>query len=50
MQYGRLPMWNESILEELINRYRNLGADNILFKMAGYDKEDIRRVIQIASK
>jgi hypothetical protein len=50
MQYGRLPMWNESILEELINKYRNLGADNILFKMAGYDKEDIRRVIQIASK
>ncbi len=50
MLYGRLPMWNESILEELIKRYRDHGADNILFKMAGYDKEDIRRVIQIASK
>ncbi len=50
MQYGRLPMWNETILEELIKKYRDLGADNILFKMAGYDVEDIRRVIQIASK
>lgn len=50
MQYGRLPMWNEIILEELIKKYRDLGADNILFKMAGYDIEDIRRVIQIASK
>lgn len=50
MQYGRLPMWNESILEELIKKYRDFGAGNILFKMAGYDIEDIRRVIQIASK
>ena len=49
MQYGRLPMWNESILEELIKKYRDFGAENILFKMAGYDIEDIRRVIQIAS-
>lgn len=50
MQYGRLPMWNESLLEELINKYRNMGAENILFKMAGYDQSDIRRVLQIASK
>ncbi len=50
MLYGRLPMWNESILENLINKYRELGATNILFKMAGYDIEDIKRVIQIASK
>lgn len=50
MQYGRLPMWNESILKELINKYRDSGAENILFKMAGYDVGDIRRVLQIASK
>jgi len=50
MQYGRLPMWNETILQEIITRYRDLGAKNILFKMAGYDKEDIRRVIDIASE
>ncbi len=50
MQYGRLPMWNESILEELVKKYRALGAENILFKMAGYDAVDIRRVLEIASK
>ena len=50
MQYGRLPMWNESILENIINKYRDLGADNILFKMAGYDIADIRRVLKIAAK
>ena len=50
MQYGRLPMWNESILEKLIKKYRDHGAENILFKMAGYDVNDIKRVLQIASK
>ncbi len=50
MEYGRLPMWNESVLEEYINKYQDLGAENIFFKMAGYDTGDIRRVIQIASK
>jgi len=50
MQCGRLPMWNESILENIIKKYRTLGAENILFKMAGYDIADIRRVLQIASK
>lgn len=50
MQYGRLPMWNEAILEELVKKYRDHGAENILFKMAGYDIGDIRRVLQIASK
>ena len=49
MQYGRLPMWNEEILAEMINKYRSLGAENIFFKMAGYDIEDIRRVLNIAS-
>jgi len=49
MQYGRLPMWDESILADLIAKYRSLGADNIFFKMAGYDIADIKRVLQIAS-
>lgn len=49
MQYGRLPMWNETTLAEMISRYRSLGAENIFFKMAGYDVEDIRRVLKIAS-
>lgn len=49
MLYGRLPMWNEEILDDLITRYQSLGAENIFFKMAGFDVEDIRRVLRIAS-
>ncbi len=49
MQYGRLPMWDETILAEMISRYRSLGAENIFFKMAGFDAADIRRVLKIAS-
>lgn len=49
MQYGRLPMWNEESLAEMISRYRSLGAENIFFKMAGYDVADIKRVLKIAS-
>jgi hypothetical protein len=50
MQYGRLPMWDESSLAEIIARFRHLGAENIFFKMAGYDPEDVRRVLEIASE
>ena len=49
MQYGRLPMWDEKVLGEMINKYRSMGAENIFFKMAGYDVGDIRRVLHIAS-
>ena len=49
-QYGRLPMWNEQILADLIQRYRGLGAENILFKMAGFDEADIQRVLRIAAE
>jgi hypothetical protein len=49
MQYGRLPMWDEDFIAAKIERYRNLGAENIFFKMAGYDISDIRRVLKIAS-
>lgn len=49
MEFGRLPMWNEDSLAEMISRYRSLGAENIFFKMAGYDVDDIRRVLKIAS-
>ncbi len=49
MQYGRLPMWDEATLAEMISKYRSLGAENIFFKMAGYDVEDVRRVLKIAS-
>ncbi|MEA4919977.1 MAG: glutamate synthase-related protein [Clostridiaceae bacterium] len=49
MQYGRLPMWDETKLADMISRYRALGAENIFFKMAGYDVKDIKRVLKIAS-
>ena len=49
MQYGRLPMWDESKLSEMISKYKALGAENIFFKMAGFDIEDIKRVMRIAS-
>jgi len=49
IQCGRLPMWNEASLGEIIARFRAYGAKNIFFKMAGFDVNDIRRVLQIAS-
>lgn len=50
VQYGRLPMWDEASLADIISRYRALGAENIFFKMAGFDERDIRRVLKIASE
>ena len=49
MQCGRLPMWDEASLREIIENLREHGAKNIFFKMAGFDVNDIRRVLQIAS-
>ncbi len=49
MQYGRLPMWDKDSLADMIAKYRSLGAENIFFKMAGYDEADIRKVLKIAS-
>jgi hypothetical protein len=49
MQYGRLPMWDKDSLADMIAKYRRLGAENIFFKMAGYDEADIEKVLKIAS-
>jgi len=46
--YSRLPLWNEESLINHIGALRDLGAKNIYFKMAGYDRADIERVIRIA--
>ena len=46
--YGRCPMWDEEFFKKRIAKVRALGIKNIYFKMAGYDYEDIRRVIKIA--
>jgi hypothetical protein len=48
--YGRLPLWNEESLLKRIAELRSLGAENIYFKMAGYDEKDIERVLKIAIK
>ncbi len=46
--YGRLPLWNEETLLNHIERLRDFGAKNIYFKMAGFDRVDIERVLRIA--
>ncbi len=48
--YARLPLWNEDYLMARIARLRELGAPNIYFKMAGYDRSDLERVIRLASQ
>lgn len=46
--YGRLPMWDEMYMEKRIKQLRDLGLKNVYFKMTGYDKKDIERVLRIA--
>ncbi len=46
--YSRLPLWNEESLITHITSLRDIGAENIYFKMAGYDRKDIERVLRIA--
>lgn len=48
--YSRLPIWDEEYLIPRIAELRQLGAKNIYLKMAGYDREDIRRVLQLGSQ
>lgn len=46
--YGRLPLWTEDSISVRIAELRSMGAKNIYFKMAGYDRKDIERVLRIA--
>ncbi|MHC1719887.1 MAG: glutamate synthase-related protein [Clostridiaceae bacterium] len=48
--YSRLPLWDEEYLLPRIEQLRNIGAKNIYLKMAGYDPEDLKKVILIGSK
>ena len=48
--YNRLPMWTEEYLCRRIEELRALGAKNIFFKMAGYDPQDMEKVLRIACK
>ncbi len=48
--YGRLPQWEEKFFFKRISELRALGMKNVYFKMAGYDPEDIERVLRIAAE
>jgi len=48
--YDRLPLWTDDYLLSRISRLRELGLKNIYFKMAGFDPQDLERVLEIASK
>jgi hypothetical protein len=47
--YGRLPLWDETYLTARFQTLRELGAQNIYLKMAGYDRRDLERVLRLAS-
>lgn len=46
--YGRLPLWDEAFFERRIAQLRDIGLQNVYFKMAGYDPTDMERVLRIA--
>ena len=48
--YGRLPLWDEAFFRQRIAQLRELGLENVYFKMAGYDPADMERVLRIAAE
>ncbi|MDO5111611.1 MAG: glutamate synthase-related protein [Clostridia bacterium] len=47
--YSRLPLWDEAFFARRIAELRELGMENVYFKMAGYDPADMERVLRIAA-
>ena len=47
--YGRLPQWDEDYMVKRVKEVRKLGAENVTFKMAGYDPVCLERVLRIAA-
>lgn len=45
---GRFPTWTEENIKLHIENLRNMGAENIYFKMAGFDEVDLERVLRMA--
>lgn len=45
---GRFPVWTEENIKIHIENLREKGAENIYFKMAGYDEVDLERVLRMA--
>lgn len=48
--YGRLPMWDETNLVPRVRQLREMGLENVYFKMAGYDPRDLEHVLRIAAQ
>jgi len=46
--FGRLPMWKEGYLKQRIDYLRSIGMENVYFKMAGFDPEDLEHVLRLA--
>lgn len=47
--YARLPLWDEGYLVPRIAELREMGLENVYFKMAGYDPADLEHVLRIAA-
>lgn len=47
--YARLPLWDEAFMVRRVAEVRALGAENVTFKMAGYDPVDLERVLRIGA-
>ncbi|MCR5482040.1 MAG: FMN-binding glutamate synthase family protein [Clostridia bacterium] len=47
--YARLPMWTEETISARIEELRKMGLKHVFFKMAGFDRKDMERVLRIAS-
>lgn len=48
-QYARLPQWDEDYMKRRVASVREMGAENVTFKMAGFDPEDMERVLRIGA-
>lgn len=47
--YARLPLWDEAFLVRRVAEVRAMGAENVTFKMAGYDPADLEQVLRIGA-
>lgn len=50
LKMGRLPMYSDEALISRVRELRNLGAQQVCFKMSGFDMADCERVLRIASE
>lgn len=48
-QYARLPQWDEEYMVRRVKEVRDMGAENVTFKMAGFDPADMEKVLRIGA-